>query len=187
MSKPEEIIQKVEVLTNESFHINTWVGWANDVLSDLTVVLNLETYDAFSLVDEDNRVIAGDIYDVVRFVVNEGDNDKEYKRVGIGDCRKPFTYWIWEGKVCFPSKLTGNAKMWYYRYPAKLTLGSASADIPDRYEDVLILGMAAKSKAPDRWLEDKNDFIRDYVMRKMQIQHERNINIRRPHRIGGRL
>lgn len=192
MSKPEELIKRVEELTHEEYDASTWISWFNDVLSDLTAALRLETYETLTLANVDNHLLPGDIYEIVRFAINKISSgnvkdDVDLERGRIGQVYDRFggknVYWVWDGRIYFPEPKTGTGKLWYHRYPAKLTLGSTGPDIPERYEDVLILGAAAKSKAPDRWLEDKNDFIRDYLVRRDQIANDRQINTLRRYRI----
>lgn len=167
--KPEEMIKAVEELSREEYDPGVWMQWFNEALQDLTPVLYLETYEEMA-VSGNNRELPGDIYLIEKLFLG----DEELERVPLGANGTENTYWLWGNKVYFQENVSGTLKLWYYRRPAKFTLGSSSPDIPEGYEDALILYAAAKSKAPDRWLNDKNDFYRDYLGRKAQIQNERS-------------
>ncbi len=182
--KPEEMIAAVEALTHEQFEPEIWLQWFNEGLRDLAPVLFLETLESFSITNATSRELPGDIFSIKRLVLENNGEETPLVRTEIGNDEKiPDAYWVWDNMVFFPKPVTGTLKLWYYRYPAKLTLGSASADIPERYLDAVILYAAAKSKAPDRWLTDKSDFYRDYLVRKQQIEQERRGQIRVQRRI----
>lgn len=173
---PEELIKAVEELTHDSYDPSTWLQWFNEALQDLSPVLKLETYETFALNGVTERDLPGDIQEIKKFRVNNTDLDP----VGIEETENKDAYWVWDGQAYFPEAKTGTAKLWYYRRPAKFTIGSARPDIQKGFEDALILYAAAKSKAPDRWLDDKNDLYRDYQVRKRQIEMERARQINRP-------
>ncbi len=182
--KPEELISAVESLSRESFSEEEWLQWFNEALNDLASVLRLETYETFALAAAGEKALPGDIYEIRRFTITDsGGTETELVRVDVGNTSNSNAYWLWNEAAYFPEAKTGTGKLWYYRYPGKLTLGSGDVDVPDRYEDAVILYAAAKSKAPDRWLEDKNDLYRDYLVRKEQIKQDRNKQFSRPRRM----
>lgn len=178
--KPEEMFKAVVELSHESFEESTWLLWFNEALQDLAPVLKLETYEEFAVTGSDERDLPGDVFEIVKFVLANGSEETELAQVAIGDKNNKNAYWLWDGTAYFPEEKTGTCKLWYYRRPARFTLGSSSPDIQPGYEDLLILYAAAKSKAPDRWLSDKDDFYRDYMLRKQQVALERNRQLRRP-------
>jgi hypothetical protein len=175
--KAEEMVRHVEDLTHESYEMETWLRWFNEALQDLAPVIKLETYEEFA-VNGTSAGLPGDICDVRVVKLN---NDK-YNRIGIGE--KPEendrVYWIWDGSIYFPESKSGTVKLWYFRYPETYGLGSDRPDIQASYIDAVILYAAAKSKAPDRWLQDKGDLYQDYIIRKGQIEEERNKQLKRP-------
>ncbi len=177
--KPEEIIKAVEELSHEVFDPDTWMRWFNEALQDLAPVLKLETYEEFAIENTAERELPGDIFDIRLFKV---DNTK-LNPVGLDETDDKDGYWLWENNACFPESRTGTGKLWYHRRPAKFNMGSARPDIQEGYEDALIFYAAAKAKAPDRWLMDKSDFYQDYLMRKGQIELERNRQMRRPRHV----
>ncbi len=172
--KPEEMIVEVEELTHESFEPDTWMRWFNRGLQDLAPVIRLEGYEEFT-VNGSSRDLPGDVLRIREVYL---DNTKLHD-YGIGS-DKDNAYWVWEGALHFPESKTGKIKLWYFRRPAIFTLGSARPDIQEGWEDAIILYAAAKSKAPDRWLPDKSDFYQDYLLRKAQIEKERNEQLARP-------
>jgi len=179
---PEELIEAVENLTHETYSDDPaiWLQWFNEALQDLSPVLRLETYEEFALNGVTERELPGDIQEIKKFRISGGGRDIDLGPVGVGETENKHAYWVWDGSAHFPEAKTGTAKLWYYRRPAKFTIGSARPDIQQGYEDALILYAAAKSKAPDRWLDDKNDFYRDYQVRKRQIELERTRQVARP-------
>lgn len=174
---PEELIKAVEDLTHESYNPSTWMQWFNEALQDLSPVLKLETYETFDLNNVTERELPGDIQEIRKFQIS-GYGD--LTRVGIGETGNKNAYWVWGGRAYFPEAKTGTVKLWYYRRPARFKIGSPRPDIQEGYEDALILYASAKSKAPDRWLDDKGDFYRDYLIRKGQIEQERLQQINHP-------
>jgi len=173
--KPEEMFQAAKELCQEEFSPETWLRWFNEALSDLAPVLRLETYEEFNINNANSRELPGDIYKIVKFKLDDLDLDE----VGIDDKDKKNAYWVGDNQVCFPENKTGKLKLWYHRRPAKFTLGSSRPDIQEGYEDVILLYAAAKANAPDRWLDSKNDFYREYMTRKSQINLERGRQKRR--------
>lgn len=166
---PEEMIKAVEDLTHESYNSSTWMQWFNEALQDLSPVLRLETYETVEIDSAAQSNLPGDIQEIRRLCIN----GKDCVRVGVGDTTDGNTYWIWDDKAYFPEQKTGLVQLWYYRRPARFKVGSSRPDIQEGYEDAIILYAAAKSKTPDRWLEDKSDLYRDYMIRKGQIEQER--------------
>ena len=172
--KPEEMITAVEELTHESFDSDAWMQWFNEGLQDLAPVIKIEGYDEFD-VNGTSRELPGDIFKILEVRLN----NRKLNNYGINS-EKEDAYWIWDGMICFPKDRTGRIKLWYFRRPAKFTLGSARPDIQEGWEDAVILYAAAKSKMPDRWLQDKNDLYQEYLIRKAQIEKERNEQLARP-------
>lgn len=180
--RPEAMFEAVQEISHEQFPPNTWLRWFNEGLQDLAPALKLETYEEFTITNAKERDLPGDILEIVKFKLEKNNETTDLEPVGTGEDAGSGSYWIWDDKVHFPENETGTLKLWYYRRPAKFALGSNRPDIQEGYEDAVILYAAAKSKAPDRWLTDKDDFYRDYLVRKHQIELERNRQLRRPRR-----
>lgn len=172
--KPEDMIERVENLTHESYSKETWMQWFNDALQDLAPVIKLESYEEFAI-NGTSRDLPGDVMDIVKLKID----DKLFTR-GVMGTENRNHFWVWEDSVNFHESHNGQVKLWYFRYPDVFHLGSTAPDIQTPYLGAVIIFAASRSKAPDRWLHDKADHFQDYLIRKSEIERERNRQLRQP-------
>ncbi len=179
MMKVSDLIDKAEVIVEESYSDEDWESMIDSVLRDLNSaakVLNSQE-TAVTLTDGNAYIsLPTDLYEIVSVsFVQTGGRSISLRNVSSFDSAS--AGWYREGVSIYVQNLpftTGNIKVNYY---IALRIFEDGGDkyypLPERYEHVLLKGLQAMVMQKEEELQRKNDFFQEYMLMKQEMFGER--------------
>lgn len=166
-------------------------NWLMEALVDLAPIMRREAKTTITLAKDKADYTSADGLPtdlMIPFAARLDTEDDVISEIPVGDFLSDGFKW-WNDTLTMqptPSKAR-TLTLWYYRWPTILTYlqTSSQMDIMEQFQHLPILYAAAKTQQRDEELEDKTDFMADYLTGKAMM--ERFITQRQQRKRSGRI
>lgn len=187
-----QAIDDVKILVDDDDLTDAVVtNWLMEALVDLAPSMRREAKTTINLLKDkaDYTSVDGLPADIMTpFVARLDTEDDVIGEIAIGDFLSDGLKWWNETLTIQPTPSKARTlTLWYYRWPVVLTYlqTDTQLDIMEQFQHLPILYAAAKTQQRDEELEDKTDFMADYLTGKALA--ERFITQRQQRKRGGRI
>lgn len=173
MATVSSLIMEANSTVDETFDNADWLSWFNGALGDLTPYLNLEGRSAVE--------IAYDVYDPsithrefdlpancikINAVLNQSGHTLKFIDITRADFEEGI--YIYDNKLCFTKGFEVGAKfnLLYTRRPVQLKNDNDIPEIPEEFQQLIVIYGCYKSQLKDDELDRAQVFYMEYLTQK---------------------
>lgn len=187
-----QAIDDVKILADDDDLTDAEVtNWLMESLVDLAPIMRREAKTTINLVKDKADYTSADGLPtdlMTPFAARLDTEDEVISEIPVGDFLSDGFKWWNDTLTMQPTPSEARTlTLWYYRWPTILTYlqTSSQMDIMEQFQHLPILYAAAKTQQRDEELEDKTDFMADYLTGRAMM--ERFITQRQQRKRSGRI